>query len=344
MAFGFKRSRKQLDDDEQAVPAGPAEILDLSSVVPVVRSFSSIESGLGKIASLAGHVSVQSQIPYRRLTTDFVVVLVWDDVDSSTVLNQGHLDGWGVNFDELLEKTKSNIGKRVSEQSWQDLTNGVYVWEDLDGLAGSQLVSGVDEVDGCARPRVFACPNRNVLLMASLSDRRGLLNLIDQSRELASGPGFVSLRFVEEQPNGSFVALNREHFDEETLQVLHECDLVGANIDYATQTEALINAHLGSDAPYIATAKLTRGGNDDRLLSYCSWTQGVRTYLPKTEYVSLVTLDEATGKATPKIVGWATLVEHCGALMELLPTHPQRWLVADFPTAVQLAEIPQTNF
>ena len=75
--------------------------------------------------------------------------------------------------------------------------------------------------------------------------------------------------------------------------------------------------------------------------SYCSWTKGVDSLLPKTDLVALVDLDAQTQLT----VKWHDAVAICGHLLEPTTHHyPERWRVAAFPSAEEFARLQAAKF
>jgi hypothetical protein len=71
------------------------------------------------------------------------------------------------------------------------------------------------------------------------------------------------------------------------------------------------------------------------LESYCAWTKGVATWLPRTDQVALV----GPHADRPVFAQWERLAAAVGDMLQPTGMYPLRYKVCGFPDEKQLAEI-----
>ena len=108
---------------------------------------------------------------------------------------------------------------------------------------------------------------------------------------------------------------------------------------YTDQKELLDELFMGSDMddpPFVASfSAMQREDDDDNLLSYCVWGDGVDTLLPRTQVVML-----AAGEGLVASGYWEHVLSVAGDLVEVDDSYyPTRYRVREFPSAEILDEI-----
>jgi len=86
---------------------------------------------------------------------------------------------------------------------------------------------------------------------------------------------------------------------------------------------------------FVAAFSGLRKESNTELFSYCVWSRDVDTLLPKTQLIMLNSGDDSMS-----ICEWDRVFEVAGDLFELdEDRYPVRYLVTDFPSPQQIAEI-----
>jgi hypothetical protein len=88
-----------------------------------------------------------------------------------------------------------------------------------------------------------------------------------------------------------------------------------------------------SEDVFVASFKAVE--REEKVSSYCVWSKGVPTWLPKTEFIGLYDPDtKQTG-----FVPWDRLQATVGHMMKPLDCYPPRWFVNEFPSPEQVEQL-----
>jgi hypothetical protein len=110
--------------------------------------------------------------------------------------------------------------------------------------------------------------------------------------------------------------------------------------DYGEQQELLAALHekTGEDL-FVASYSALQNKETGRLHTYCVWSEDVDSLLPETDRIFFVKAGDG-GKAEMACgADWDKARAVVGYLMEAQDTYPERYLVREFPSAEQLAEM-----
>jgi hypothetical protein len=109
---------------------------------------------------------------------------------------------------------------------------------------------------------------------------------------------------------------------------------------YADQQAALDKLHERTGvAVFVATVQLRMlNNNEDALSTWCAWSAGVPTLLPKTDNIALVT-EPRNPDGEVILTNWATLERVCGEHLQPTQEDPPRYRVDTFPSPAQLGEL-----
>ena len=125
---------------------------------------------------------------FRPLAGFFAVGLVVDFPDREADVGAAELAAWGVDFDRLMQRARSNLLARGGEEQFLRVKPGCYqsTWE--DNLDGSRvLLPGILlrlELQG---DPVVVLPSRDTLLVTGSEDLRGLRWMLEAALEFLTG-------------------------------------------------------------------------------------------------------------------------------------------------------------
>jgi len=112
---------------------------------------------------------------------------------------------------------------------------------------------------------------------------------------------------------------------------------------YGEQKELLEELHQKSGKDiHVAQFTLTQN-KEGNYSSYCVWSKGVMSLLPKTDLVMFHDPDKPEAEQTIP-VKWDDVVAVIGVLMLDAEMFPPRFYVSKFPTEEQFAKMPKLNF
>ncbi len=121
---------------------------------------------------------------YRPLAGNYAVSLVVDLPNQDLDLGPEHLRNWGVDFDSLLQRARTNLLARGGEQRFLALREGCYRSTWRDNLDGSRmLLPGVLQRLRILGDPVVLLPNRDMLLVAGAEDPEALRCIVAYARQ-----------------------------------------------------------------------------------------------------------------------------------------------------------------
>ena len=110
-----------------------------------------------------------------------------------------------------------------------------------------------------------------------------------------------------------------------------------ANV-YGSQRELLCRLHeVRSKDVFVAAYTAVQHSDSRRISSYCVWTDGVDSLLPRADDVFFTWGDEPDSEEGEHLkVRWAIVERTCGDLMEATGDYPPRYRVRAFPDLSRL--------
>jgi hypothetical protein len=109
--------------------------------------------------------------------------------------------------------------------------------------------------------------------------------------------------------------------------------------EYASQQEVL-QAQIEREGrdEFVAGYSALQDESTGRIQTYCVWSQGISSLLPKTDLVFLAAPGD--GKVAQVAGGaWEEVRRIAGHLMQAQDVYPERWMVESFPSAEELRQI-----
>ncbi|QOL47968.1 hypothetical protein [Massilia litorea] len=310
----------------EEMPTGFAQAR--ANLLPAIRARSYVESA--SLSAGAHGVTVFGDGAFAVLGSDAVVVLAYDHADSMNILTGTQVEALGVPFATALDAALANLRDR-SVETLVRRPDGVCIAAWNDAYDSSRiLLPDVVHRAGIANP-VAMVPTRDQLLVAPASDRAALLAMLDLAQachEHEGRPVSASLFHFEHGSAQEFVPDDAEV----VLRLANLKQLYLAD-DHACQKQDLDadNEQRSIDL-FVATFAVWQREGDPRLVSACTWSEGVEALLPRTDMVSFVSLDEAGQLRHAGTVEWAQVHAVAGHLMAPEPgMYPVRYRVSHFP-------------
>lgn len=306
-------------------------------LMPAVRSRAYFE--FLRLSKLIEDGGERGAGPALALGDDAIILLAYDTEHALSVLDQSHLDDWGVTPEAALEAALANLRDRSGDRL-VDLGDGVLAgdWGDAYDSARIMLPDLAYRAVRGGEP-LMMIPTRGCFLLTSSNCSGGQMAMIGHAHASMREHGRVVSaamyavrdgRVVQHVPDDSAVAL-----------ALHELRAVNLADDYASQKDLLEALHekTGADV-FVATVDIVSNKATGRIRSYCTWAEGVVTLLPKTDLVAMGARDAAGNVGTAKFLAWDDAVRIGGDLMQEAEGYPVRYLVKAFPSAQALEGAP----
>jgi hypothetical protein len=276
--------------------------------------------------------------PHRPLAEHLGVGIVFDLPESMVQIQQHQVEEWGVTFEEAFETACRNLWE-ISLHEFQSPRPGVWVspWNDNHDVARLLLPELIKHHEVRGHP-VLMLPNRDTLLVTGSEDEAGLAYLAERVKEAMEQPRFLTgiafhlvddflVSYLPEEDHPQFAA----------LQMLRVQSLAR---DYAEQQELLNSLHekSGEDV-FVASFSALASKETGRVQTYCVWSEDVDSLLPQTDRVFFVRKGEGERVDLVGSAEWDKLQDVVGDLLAPQGIYPERYRVAAFPTATQLAQM-----
>lgn len=275
--------------------------------------------------------------PYHHIGGTLALGLVLDGREAVRLLDRGQFNDWGKNLDEAYAEALENLD-RLSGRRFDPLTPGLFMspYRDNSDASRVMLLERIRELPVRGAPVAFV-PHRDVLLITGSEDPEGLgkaLEITEKALEQPRAMNGIPLRLGENRWEDLELHAEHPHFDR-----LRHLTLQGWGRDYAEQKMLLDRIHAASGVEiFVSTFSALRRKSSGELVSYSTWSEGVRTYLPRTDYVALVNADESV-----LVARWERLQAEAPGLMEPVPgAFPPRWKVEGFPAPEQVRRMDGT--
>ena len=275
------------------------------------------------------------QWPYRVIGDHFGAGLVYDLPHAMSQVNGRQLVRWQVDFDEAMHVAIENL-RRISEQGLAQIAPGVWMstWRDNYDPSRLLLVDMINahEVDG---DPVAMVPNRDTLLLTGSQDEKGLEIMaiaaekaIQQPRPIHAMP--LSLEFGAWTP----------FLPPKEMSAYARCKQMVVNSlgqDYVEQKRLLtaMSHKLDGDL-FVASYGVMRNTRTGELASFCTWTRGVDSLLPRTDLIHFMDTERPEGQNLVASASWQLVEEVVGELLSPLETYPERHRTRSFPGEEQI--------
>ena len=329
----FQRFLDGVLTPDNAIPASYDEARP--RLLPVVRRRGDIGIVALSTQSATDDPTKQFIPATRPLVGDLVVALVCDRPTSMAYVNEPELPRWQVTFDQALADALDNLRGLPEHGGWRQVGQGVWSGEWGDAYDSSRiLLPDLIHRVGVRDP-VVAVPFRNALMLTSAGNEAGIARMAQVVRDHAQDNqrwlSFQLLRLegTEWLPHAPLVAVDDWH----QLKLRNEASLAD------NQKELLDAAHERQGIDLFVAHYQMLARDDLGTLSFCIWSDGVDTLLPRTEFVMFHPAGQPASLDNVVLVAWDAARSVAGELMEATGHEPERRRVRRFPDAAQLARL-----
>lgn len=298
-------------------------------LLPGVRDRATIESTRW-MAEIGGSAPIS--IPHRPLGAGILVTVVLDSPTTMTMLNQSHLDDWGVSFDVVFDAAVANLDARTDQTKWAKVGGGTYVsmWKDDYDVSRILVSKVIDVLDVAGDPVAFV-PHRNRLIVTGSEDAHGLAVAMSRTEEELDKPSQVSaVPLVLRDGAWTDLDLPTGHPARPGLDRLRSVD---RSLAYGSTTP-ILQSLLG-DGVFVANSILAE--REGVITSAATWIDAP-CLIPETDRVMFFRSQDENW-----LVAWDDVRAHVGHLMTPTDFYPPRYRVEGFPTDEQLAAMPPVS-
>lgn len=273
----------------------------------------------------------------RPWLDDLILLLIYDFGQHMNYVPEALAESWGASREEIWGYALHNL-KTLPRPLWEAVGHGLF--RVVSQVAYEETFLLLDEVRSrlkFAGHAVFAVPNRGVLLAADSRDATAVRALIAEARrQLQQAPWPLSGSLLEHTRAG----WQRCAFSGPLAAAAHCLETVSLSYSYRDQKSALdkLYERTGADL-FVATFALRDSTEDpEHVRSYCVWTEGVESLLPKTDH--LIFNRDAGGLHPVRLaVPWSTFERLCGHYLESTTEAPERYRVRGFPNEADWAAV-----
>jgi hypothetical protein len=249
------------------------------------------------------------------------------------------LDDWGATFEEAFPVALENL-RQLSGHALERAGPGVWASPWRDNYDASRVLLPEllrrAEVEG---DPVVMVPNRNTLLLAGSRDAAGLARLAELAEEAYDQPRSVSgmaFRLTEDDEWVPF--LPGPGVPQRQKYQLLRVKAVGG--DYGEQAEALNALHEEKDKDiFVASFSARQQQGSGEVRSYCVWSEGVVSFLPKADDVLFFRPRGDQEGDMVAVAPWERAESVLGDMLKPVGLYPERYLVEGFPSEEQLAAL-----
>lgn len=276
------------------------------------------------------------------LGADLVYELVLDSDVNITTISNDQIDKWGISIADANTLALENF-KAVSTDPFDEVSPGLYrsSWED-NYDASRILLPELLAIYPVKGDLVVAIPNRDVLIFTGSEDETGLHAFTDLLQDYYDSQRYISFRpYTYHNNHWDFFYPPTDHTLYPLFNQLHLSAIKG---DYDEQQELLDTVFEQDEHDvFVATYSVVQPDDSDAFYSWATWSDGVPTYLPKTDLVALLK-EKGDELETIGFVKWEHLMEHCQPIMQKTPYDPPRVFVDAFPTDDMMAKMTFDEF
>ena len=181
-------------------------------------------------------------------------------------------------------------------------------------------------------------PNRDTLLLTGSEDVVGLDLVAAAAEEAVRQPRPINAMPIRLEYGSWTPFLPPKEFP--AYARFRQMAVNSLGQDYEEQRALLTTTYQQqSDDAFVASYSAMRNTRTGELASFCTWTRGVDSLLPRTDLVHLVDLERPDGEKVAASTTWEHLEEIAGDLLEPLGIYPEGHRARDFPSEEQLKAI-----
>jgi hypothetical protein len=268
----------------------------------------------------------------RAFLEDLELVIGYDLGATVSQVPIQNLEEWGVTIDEALTRALINL-KSLPTPRWENI--GGNVWKlQSEGSYNESFLQWPKAFDSLPvqGKLLAAVPNRGVLLASRREDFNALANAAQKGLQELPWPLSGAVFRIVDGRIEVFAAPERET----RLRSLVNLSLLSV---YKTQ-QASLRTHCEAiqEDVFIATfGLLSPKDHTEQFQSWCSWTEGVESLLPKTDLIAFVR--NPTHSRKTLLVSWSDANAVVAPKMRETSEVPSRIQVDEFPNAEEWAEL-----
>jgi hypothetical protein len=303
-----------------------------ADLLPALRARAYLEIDIHRISETF-HSEVD--VPFQVIGDHLAVSLVYDLPQSMMSVNSKLLDKWGVSFYEAMEVAKQNLHENTRQFA---KIGDLYAVVSGDSYDASRLVLKdfiqSMEVSG---DKIAMVPNREALYVCGSEDAEGLAMMAHLTKENVQHERNISGMAFRLAGDEWETWLPPE--DHPSYQAFHELHVHSLARTYAEQKDLFDKRHEREKTDIFVATYSAMQNKTGRIASYCMWSEGVDSLLPKTDQIFFFKPQAPEDKQLAARAEWDHVRRIVGELLEPQDTYPERWRVREFPSEAMIDQI-----
>jgi len=337
-------------DYQKAKPKGRAAVLDkyllgfssppdmsdrgeaLKNLMPVIRDKTMFENAI-LMGRLSGVTKTSNNTPTEPFLGHLVIALVVDSEHSTMTVSQGKLEEWGLDFNSALKLAINNLRDKT-EEKFRTNGKGVFIsaWCDVYDASRLLLTDMLYRLPIQGDP-VVAIPSRNHLLVTGSRNEQGIAEITDLTVEVLTNDTRPLAEQLFQFCDGKWLLFEGTIPGKERLNKARCLRTIGV---YEDQKKLLTQVYeKEKNDIFVASYRVYDNPELGGFIGTTQWTRGVVTLLPKSDYLWLY----CNLRKEIISVRWDAAVAIVGGFIAEPALHPERFLVTEFPSDDQLAEL-----
>lgn len=304
-------------------------------LLPAIRNRASVEA-------LRVHFQIDgvdsADTLFQPIADTLSAILVYDQPESMARLSATHLDQWGVAEDEAFEIARENLWAISRKEKFLNPSPGFYIspWQDNHDASRLYLYDLIWQLD-VSGDHVALAPDRDTLFVTGSDDAEGLALMATLAQTVVQRPNRPISAIPVQLRRGLWTPFEAD-LSTPQLAPLKRLIVEARSTDYAEQKAALEALFESRDEDVFVASFSAVEKDTGEVGSYCVWSDGVASLLPRADEVAFFRDGEPKGDIVA-IVGWDDAVAIAGDLMVKVDAVPERYRVDRFPDEPMLAEL-----
>lgn len=311
----------------------PKEFADAKAdLMPALRARAYVEIDIHRVSDT---FRSKLDVPFQVIGEHLAVSLVYDLPQSMRTVDSKLLDQWGVSFYEAMEVAKENLHQSTREFA---KAGDLYAVVSGDSYDSSRMVI-TDFIRSLevAGDTIAMVPNRETLYVCGSEDANGLAMMAQLTKENIQHERNISgMAFRLHGDEWEVWLPPDEHPSHQIFQELYVRSLAQT---YAEQKDLLDKRHEREKTDVFVATYSAMQNKAGRVASYCMWSDGIESLLPKTDQIFFFRPNAPEDKQLAARGDWDHVRSIVGDLMEQQETYPERWRVREFPNVELLEKI-----
>jgi hypothetical protein len=275
-------------------------------------------------------------VPFQVIGEHLALSLVYDLPQSMRTVDSKLLEQWGMSFYEAMEVAKHNLHQNTQQFAKIGDLYAVVSGDSYD--ASRMVITEFIRSLEVAGDTIAMVPNREALYVCGSEDSESLAMMAGLTKENVQHERNISGMAFRLAGDEWEIWLPPD--DHPSHLAFHELQFQSLAQNYSGQKDLFDKRHEREQTDiFVATYSGIQNEKTGRIASYCVWSEGADSLLPKTDQIFFFRPHAPKDKQLAARGEWDHVRSIVGDLMEPQDTYPERWRVREFPSAAVIEQI-----